>query len=385
MPLFKKTATSHTRVGVKYFLSVVVIIVFAVSLVLIYRGVGSMFTIEYVSSSALVAKPIVLEPKYPPLDKKAYDRKIFELALGTTTIPLSFLESWATSTVTATTTGATTQGVKKRLWPVKAPYPVSGAVLPFKRIVAYYGNYYSTAMGALGQDPPDVMLSKLAVEVKKWQEADPNTEVVPALHYIAVTAQGSPGVNGLYRLRMPDSEIEKTLKLAKQINGLVFLDIQVGLSTIKDELPEFDVYLKNPDVHIGVDPEFYMKTKQKPGNVVGSMDAEEINYVIDHLAQIVKDNNLPPKILVIHRFTMDMVTNYKKIKIVPEVQVVMDMDGWGSKARKLNTYQLAIRSEPVLFTGFKLFYKNDLKEGGDMMTPKEVLELRPQPVYIQYQ
>src|SRR4051794_30068400 len=35
-------------------------------------------------------------------------------------------------------------------WPTKAPYPVPGAVLPYKRIIAYYGNLYSTGMGILG-------------------------------------------------------------------------------------------------------------------------------------------------------------------------------------------------------------------------------------------
>ena len=49
------------------------------------------------------------------------------------------------------------------------------------------------------------------------------------------------------------------------------------------------------------------------------------------LTQIVKKNNFPPKILIVHRFTQGMITNYEKIKKVPEVQVVMDMDGWGDK------------------------------------------------------
>src|SRR5687767_13840011 len=28
-------------------------------------------------------------------------------------------------------------------WPVKAPYPKGGAILPFNRIISYYGNLYS--------------------------------------------------------------------------------------------------------------------------------------------------------------------------------------------------------------------------------------------------
>src|SRR4030095_10361149 len=99
----------------------------------------------------------------------------------------------------------------------------------------------------------------------------------------------------------------------------------------------------------------------------------------------VKDNNIPPKVLVIHRFTQGMVKNYKDIKAKPEVQIVMDMDGWGFPAKKINTYQHFIYREPVDYTGFKLFYKNDTKGNGRLLTHAELLKLKPQPVYIQYQ
>ncbi|MHA4847444.1 hypothetical protein ACX0G7_24985 [Flavitalea antarctica] len=271
-------------------------------------------------------------------------------------------------------------------WPVKADYPLPGAILPFKRIIAYYGNLYSTRMGILGELPEKEMLEKLQGEVKKWQAADSALEVVPALHYIAITAQGSPGKGNKYRLRMPFNQIDKVLAMAEKINALVFIDIQVGLSTLQEELPEFEKYLKMPHVHFGIDPEFSMKGGQAPGKVVGTFDAADINYTTDYLAKLVKEHNLPPKILVVHRFTQKMVTNYQQIKKRPEVQIVMDMDGWGHQARKINTYRQFIHKEPVQFTGFKLFYKNDLREANShVMTPAEILKLKPQPVYIQYQ
>jgi hypothetical protein len=271
-------------------------------------------------------------------------------------------------------------------WPVKSAYPLPGAIFPFKRVVAYYGNLYSKQMGILGELPRKQMLEKLQGEVKKWQAADTTIQVIPALHYIAITAQQSPGKGGNYRLRMPFHQIDSVLSMAKEINALVFLDIQVGLSTLQKELPEFEKYLKMPHVHFGIDPEFSMKGGQAPGKVVGSFDAADINYVTDYLAKLVKENNLPPKILIVHRFTQKMVTNYKQIKLRPEVQIVMDMDGWGHQARKINTYQQFVYKEPVQFTGFKIFYKNDLKEAkSHIMTPEEVLRLKPQPIYIQYQ
>ena len=273
-------------------------------------------------------------------------------------------------------------------WPVKGPYPLPGALLPFKRIVAYYGNFYSTHMGVLGEYPPDEMLKRLTAEVKKWQAADTLTPVIPAIHYICVTAQGKPGKGGKYILRMPFTEIDKALELAKKVNGVVFLDVQVGWSTVETEIPMLEKYLALRNVHLAIDPEFSMKDKKHiPGTIIGTFDAADINYVSEYLTKLVKQNNLPPKILVVHRFTKDMVTNYKQIALHPEVQVVMDMDGWGFPAKKVNSYKLAEVNDPVQFTGFKLFYKNDIltPPWKTPMKPEEVLKLYPRPIYIQYQ
>jgi hypothetical protein len=271
-------------------------------------------------------------------------------------------------------------------WPVKSDYPLAGALLPFNRIVAFYGNLYSTKMGVLGEYPREIMLKKLKEEVAKWQAADTTVKVIPALHYIATTAQGSPGKGNKYRLRMPFKQIDSVISMAKEINALVFIDIQVGHSTVEEEVPLFEQYFKMPNVHFGIDPEFSMKGGQKPGSAIGTFDAADVNFVSSYLAKLVKDNNLPPKILVVHRFTRAMVTNYKQIKLQPQVQVVMDMDGWGAQARKINTYKQFVYGEPVQFTGFKLFYKNDYREPKSrMMTPDEVLKLKPKPMYVQYQ
>ncbi len=278
-------------------------------------------------------------------------------------------------------------GDSSGLWPVKDSLTLSNAILPYNRVIAFYGNLYSKQMGILGELPQQEMLDKLQEEVKKWQLADTTTPAIPALHYIAVTAQSAPGKGGKYRLRMPFHQIDSVLKMAAKIDALVFIDIQVGKSTLQEEVPEFEQYLKLPNVHFGIDPEFSMKSAATPGHEIGSFDANDINYVADYLAGIVKQNNIPPKILVIHRFTQNMVKNYKEIKLKPEVQFVMDMDGWGIAAKKINTYKQFIYPEPVQFTGFKIFYKNDTKRVGaeNVMQPEDLLKLKPRPIYIQYQ
>ena len=274
-------------------------------------------------------------------------------------------------------------------WPVKGPLPKPGAILPFNRIVAYYGNLYSTRMGALGKWPKKEMIPRLMAEVKKWNEADTVIKSIPALHYICVTAQGAAGKDGKWRYRMPLSQIDTVLNWAKEINALVFVDVQLGLSTLQSEIPLLEKYLALPNVHLGIDPEFAMNGKggKRPGSVIGTMDAADINYVSNYLADLVKKNNIPPKILVVHRFTQGMVTNYKNIKLQPEVQVVMDMDGWGFPGKKKDTYYSWISPQPVQFTGFKLFYVNDVEKSGqkEMMPISDVLKLKPAPIYIQYQ
>jgi len=271
------------------------------------------------------------------------------------------------------------------MWPVKAPYPLPGALLPYHRIIAFYGNLYSKRMGVLGEYPKNEMIEKLQGEVAKWKAVDSSVTTIPAFHYIAVSAQGAPGAGNRYNMRMPFKQIDTLLSWAKPINALVFLDIQVGHSNVKDEVSQLVDYLALPNVHLGIDPEFSMKTGHVPGKKIGTMSADDINDAIDILARIVREKKLTPKVLVVHRFTQGMVTNYKAIKRVPEVQIVMDMDGFGSQTLKRSTYLRYIYREPVQFTGFKLFYKNDNWNDWKMYTPEQLLKFAPRPSYIQFQ
>lgn len=331
-------------------------------------GFSNLFATEYLSPGADTTQSYF---PLPTLDTVDYDARLFALA------------HLATSTASST---AATASSTPRLWPVQAAYPNAGAILPFKRVVAYYGNFYSRGMGVLGEYPEEEMLAMLATTTEMWTNADSATPAIPAIHYIAVVAQAGPGKEGKYVLRMPDDQIDHALVLAEKINGIVFLDVQVGLSTLQYELPFLEKYLAMPQVHLGIDPEFSMKFGNPPGTVIGTFDAADINYAATYLAGLVRKNHLPPKILVVHRFTQNMVTNYKEIQPLPEVQIVMDMDGFGSKAKKRGTYSRVIYPEPVQFTGIKLFYKNDTRPPADgLLTTEEVLRLMPAPIYIQYQ
>jgi hypothetical protein len=272
-------------------------------------------------------------------------------------------------------------------WPT-GPAALPGALLPANRIVAYYGNPHSKKMGVLGEYPEQQMLGMLDKTVALWRQADPSTPVIPAIHLVTVIAQGDAGADGGWRRRETPDMIERAYGWAKSRKGLLILDIQGGHSTLQQEVPLLLKYLQRPDVHLGIDPEFYMhhdKEGVRPSAKIGQMTAADVNYVIQTLDKLVADNHLPPKILVVHRFTRLMVPDAEDIKPTPRVQVVMDMDGWGPPWLKFDSYRDYIVQHPVQFTGFKIFYHNDVRKGDALLTPLEVLGLLPRPLYIQYQ
>ena len=272
-------------------------------------------------------------------------------------------------------------------WPA-GPAPAPGALLPGRRIIAYYGNPHSKKMGVIGEYEESQMLAMWDRTVGEWNAADPATPVMPAIHLVATIAQGAPGSDGMWRRREDASMIEKTYAWAKSRKGVLFLDIQASHSTLQQELPALMPYLERPDVHLGVDPEFYMhheKEGVRPSAKIGMMMASDINYVIQALDKLVREKQLPPKVLVVHRFTRKMVPDAENIRPTANVQVVMHMDGWGPPWLKFDSYRDYIVTRPVQFTGFKLFYHNDTKAGDALLAPRELLQLRPGLSYIQYQ
>ena len=269
------------------------------------------------------------------------------------------------------------------LWPVKGPPPLPGSILPAKRIIAFYGNPLSKRMGILGEFASEDMLRKLDAEIAAWNRIDPEHPAQPALHLIVLVADAQPGTSGKYRTRHDSAMVEKVYGWARSRNALLFLDLQVGQSTLQHELPWVEKFLMRPDVHLGIDPEFSMKSGGVPGKKIGTYDAADINYATRFLASLVDKHKLPPKILVVHRFTPGGVTNTKKIMLDPRVQIVMHMDGFGPAWMKRDTYWRDIKREPVQFTGWKQFtkFKNDRPP-----TPRaEILRLWPVPLYIQVQ
>jgi hypothetical protein len=82
---------------------------------------------------------------------------------------------------------------------------------------------------------------------------------------------------------------------------------------------------------------------------------------------------------------VDPLALVRVLRADPRVQVVIHMDGWGPPAQKVQSYRQFVAPEADQFTGFKLFFHNDVRGGSRLMTPEEILLLSPPPIYIQYQ
>jgi hypothetical protein len=262
-----------------------------------------------------------------------------------------------------------------------ATHRLPGSLLPGCRIVAYYGNPMSKRMGILGEIKPDSMLARLAKQAAAYGAVDSARPVLPALELIATVAQAGPGRSGQYRARMPDTLVERVMGWAEAHHYIVILDIQTGRSTMAAELVPLMKFLARPYVHLALDPEFSIGAKRIPGQVIGRIDAADVNAVSSALASLVDSLKLPPKMLIVHRFTRPMLSNHEKIKLDPRVQIVIDMDGFGAPHLKYGSYKAYVHDRPVQYAGFKVFYKNDKP----MLTPEQVLQLNPVPLFIMYQ
>jgi hypothetical protein len=162
---------------------------------------------------------------------------------------------------------------------------------------------------------------------------------------------------------------------------LIFLDLQFGRSTVQEELAPWIQLLTQPHVHLALDPEFDMWGSQVPGVQLGHMTAAEINYAQEILSYIVEENGLPNKVLILHQFAASMLPDKGGIGSYPQVDIVTDMDGFGSPALKLKHYEWYVADELIEHAGMKLFFDQD----DPLLQPAEVMSLNPVPDVIIYQ
>ncbi len=258
----------------------------------------------------------------------------------------------------------------------------TGGVLTDHRLVSYYGHPLSGAMGVLGQLEPEAMVRELKAQAQEYTRLDPELPAKPTIELIASVAQPVPGPDGLYLTRTEPRLIEKYARLAEENDCLLLLDIQIGYSTIADEVEVLLPYLERDYVHLAIDTEYDMIPPDVPAEEIGSSPGADIMGAARTLSEIVRENDLPPKVMVIHQFQDGMIQNKRMLEPVPNVQIALHADGFGTPRQKIVKYNALVRDEPIQYGGFKLFYDQD----APLLSPKETLEvLEPNPAVISYQ
>lgn len=260
--------------------------------------------------------------------------------------------------------------------------PRGGRVLfPKYQLVAYVGLPGSPALGPLDKDL-DAKAAKLETLSRAY--ADGRTPQ-PVMELIAVVARGSRGKDGLYRGRLDDAKIEQYVAVARKHKMLLLLDIQPGRAKILPEAKRLERWLKEPDVGLAFDPEWAVGPRQVPGKVFGHTTGQELDSIAAYLSGLVQSNGLPEKVFVFHQLSTRIVSNEAALKVHPGVVTIKSVDGIGARTDKLKTWAKLTTTLPAaVHAGFKLFYTEDTRHG-PLMTPPQVLALKPRPELVVYE
>ena len=258
--------------------------------------------------------------------------------------------------------------------------PTGGrSIFPEHRVVAYYGAPQDDELGILGIGKPEDAVAKLKRQAAAYETR--RRPVMLALELISTIVTAAPGEDGLYRMHQPNSVIRRYLEAARAADALLILDIQPGHADFFAETVRLRRWLKEPDVGLALDPEWRMRGGETPGSVIGSVESREVNATSAYVQQIVEDNDLPEKLFLIHQFTSEMVENKELVKPRDGLAITFNVDGFGDKPNKLSKWDLFTKQKPRLNDGYKLFYKEDV----NLMSPREVLRMKPAPDLVVYE
>jgi len=267
--------------------------------------------------------------------------------------------------------------------PLRPELPLGGRELfPAYRLVGFCGTPGGPALGPLDGNLP-ARAKKLATFAAQYGD---DRKVMQVFELIAVVVMGLPGADGKWRRRVPNSVVDDFLAQARASKGLLLINIQPGQSDFMTELKHYERYLREPDVGVTLDPEWAMKHGHKPGVFWGETTAKEINEVAAYLAGIVKEGDLPEKALVFHQVNRAVFREDAALTQVPGVVMIKSVDGLGPKGTKIVTYKILTDTMSAgVHPGFKLFFEEDTRNGGALMTPKDVMRLTPLPDYVMYE
>lgn len=250
-------------------------------------------------------------------------------------------------------------------------------LLPDNLLITLYGAPQLTST-ELGKRSPRGAARKVVKQSGAYERAT-DRGVVSGFDLIGVVANSTPGPDRKYRTRQPDTVIAEYLERVRELEGRLMLDIQPGRSSVIAEIVALKKWIVQPDVDVGIDPEWNVGPRGVPGRTPGSISSAQINAASLRLDRIVENESLPPKVMIVHQFSKRMIRNRAAIKQRQGVQVVLNFDGIGSPAAKTAGFEsLAVEG---LFNGFSIFYSLDTR----IMTPRSILALLPTVDFLLYQ
>ena len=249
-------------------------------------------------------------------------------------------------------------------------------------IVAFYGHPFSQKMGILGLYSKEEVASRVKTYTDYYDQVNGTDGAIPAYYIIYGTCW--PGGEIGY---LKESTLEEYIRYAQATGLLVFVDHQIGKYSVKESMERILPFLKYPNVHLAIDPEWRTLTPMKE---IGSITADELNQAQRIMQDYIIANNIPGvRMLVVHQFHEKMIRNREKVRAdFDRVLLVHTADGFGSPALKKSTYSLNSKAENMPMKGFKLFFKSDFPLAGwdnPILSPAEVMALDPRPGLIMYQ
>jgi hypothetical protein len=249
-------------------------------------------------------------------------------------------------------------------------------------ILAFYGHPLSNLMGILGRYSKEELNSRLTGLAEEYDAVNGDRGVRKAFYIIygTVWPQGEIGI-------LKEEVLLQYIQYALEQDMLVFIDHQIGKYAPIDALKRMLPYLRYPNVHLALDPEW---RTTKPMEEIGSVSAEEINEAQRVMEAYLKEQNIPgERMLVIHQFNWRMIRNRENVESgFEKVRLVHCADGFGNPSLKRQSYAYNAEAANMPVKGFKLFYNFNIPGAGydhPLLSPREVIELYPRPYIIMYQ
>ncbi len=249
-------------------------------------------------------------------------------------------------------------------------------------VLAFYGSPLSKRMGILGWYPIPEMAGRLGALAEEYDRANGERGVRKAFHLIygTVWPEGEIGI-------LRESVLKEYVEYALERDILVFIDHQIGKHDVPAALKQMLPYLRYPNVHLALDPEW---RTTKPMVEIGTVTAEELNQAQRTMQEYMVDHGIPgERMLVVHQFNWRMIGDRESVDTAfSRVRLVHCADGFGAPALKRLAYRYNAEAPNMPVKGFKLFYPSGIPGAGfdePLLSPEEVLNLEPRPYLIMYQ